>query len=479
MKILVLQLARLGDGLLTWPTLNAIKREHPDAELHLMVRTRFASCTKLMACVDKVHTIDSSSLLSKLEHDGCDFDEITKPIRKIRDLDFDYIINLSFSPSSSFMTQFLAKDKAIVSGYSRFNDGFLNITDNTSSYIRAQVGYGFTNLFHLSDLFSTVAGVDLKFEDWDGRSFETKIPQNYKYTVLHIGASVDEKMLPAEIWCSVIANLLPDYDGVLYLVGSSEERSMSQEICHHISSSRLVDLVGETSIEELRDLIQGAEGYIGADSGPLHLASLTGTPALNLSVGPVSAFETGPKSAGSRILIEPNPERVSAYMVVDEYLAMIERRASPNQAIGVVSPIEEYRHSLATRYEQEVVKYIYLDGPTPLTKQKKVTEALIELADIYEVAIEQCQAIELNNRDKIAAGILDRCDETMMVLARKVPEISPLVRWFMTEKTRIGPAPLEEVLETTKRYYYNLGNTLYGLLTRSSNVERSGERNAR
>ena len=42
MRILVLQLARFGDIFQTWPTLKALRRQHPESEIHFLVRSRFS-----------------------------------------------------------------------------------------------------------------------------------------------------------------------------------------------------------------------------------------------------------------------------------------------------------------------------------------------------------------------------------------------------------------------------------------------------
>jgi hypothetical protein len=49
-------------------------------------------------------------------------------------------------------------------------------------------------------------------------------------------------------------------------------------------------------------LLQGLDLLIVPDTGPMHLAAWLGTPTLNLSMGPVHAWETGPAAPGHHVL---------------------------------------------------------------------------------------------------------------------------------------------------------------------------------
>ena len=66
MKILVIQIARLGDILMTWPAMRALRRAHPQAEIHLLVRPRFEAATRGLECVDRVIAMPSLEILEPL-----------------------------------------------------------------------------------------------------------------------------------------------------------------------------------------------------------------------------------------------------------------------------------------------------------------------------------------------------------------------------------------------------------------------------
>ena len=67
----------------------------------------------------------------------------------------------------------------------------------------------------------------------------------------------------------------------IVLIGSSLDRAESKEIAKGISGS-IIDKTGETNLNELWKLIQGADLLICNDTGVLHMAYAVGTPSVSL-----------------------------------------------------------------------------------------------------------------------------------------------------------------------------------------------------
>ncbi len=135
MRILVLQLARFGDIYQSWPALKALRRLNPEAEIHVLVRHRFREALEGLSGIVQ-HTWPTAEILEPIYRNG---DEVTahlrleKVLESLGALEFDRIVNLSFSPMSSYVTDILSHEKTVVSGYTRFEDGYLNIPDDASA----------------------------------------------------------------------------------------------------------------------------------------------------------------------------------------------------------------------------------------------------------------------------------------------------------------------------------------------------------
>ena len=106
MKILVLQLARFGDILTTWPVLRALRRKHPTAEIHFLVRSRFVEATHGLSAVDRVWSLDVEHVLEPLLSEEVSVEgsvsRLDNLYGELSAQDFTDVINLSFSPASAF-----------------------------------------------------------------------------------------------------------------------------------------------------------------------------------------------------------------------------------------------------------------------------------------------------------------------------------------------------------------------------------------
>lgn len=490
MKILVLQLARLGDIYQTWPVLNAIKREMPDCELHFLTRAKFATAAATVAAtvaptaapttvasatsptsklapaaacaggvIDRHWSLDTRSILAPLidEKPGIDLslDAISNFCEEIRNENFDRIVNLSFSPFSSFLTQQVAAPFSEIRGYTRFNDGYLSIPDDGSAYFYGQVGVARPNRLHVTDLFAFVAGVSLTEEDWKNSS--PRHGDREPAILIHVGASDLGKTLSWSKWMQVVKGLVnSSFQGPVILIGAKDERELAAKISGFSGEKRVVNLVGETNLQEIFTMVGEASLLIGGDSGPVQMASLQGTPVLNISLPMVSFWETGPRSKGSRILRLESEDQVSAAEIVDEALAMLADRPSRLAAIRVPGPTYPY---VETRpqpmaFEWELLRALYMEEPFPAPPSEIFLTGMRRLADVNRLALEQIDTLRRKNGNQTATAILDRVDEIMGQIATMVPEIAPLVRWFQTERLRIGPMPIGALIETTARIHH-------------------------
>src|ERR1035438_9564446 len=62
MKILVVSLLRLGDILMATSVLRSLKKDHPEAELHILINKQFEMLARLIPHVDKVYCFDRQGL---------------------------------------------------------------------------------------------------------------------------------------------------------------------------------------------------------------------------------------------------------------------------------------------------------------------------------------------------------------------------------------------------------------------------------
>jgi hypothetical protein len=117
------------------------------------------------------------------------------------------------------------------------------------------------------ELFSSDADRDR------AKSVQTK-DINDDYVVIHMRKDTwPSRNLPDATWKKILDILLECTDCKLVQVGSTHEIAFD----YH---PRLLNMLGKFNIHELREIIAGAQCYVGVDSGTLHIAACTDTPII-------------------------------------------------------------------------------------------------------------------------------------------------------------------------------------------------------
>lgn len=467
MKILLIQLARFGDILQTVPTLKALRRENPSAEIHVVVRSSFKEAAAALTEATAIWPFYTEDVLKPLLRYPINMADSTGYVEQFAksqlDFGFDKIINLSFSPFSSFLCSILDPSASKTSGYTRHTDGYLNIPDDASAYFYAQVGLGRENRVHICDVFAQVAGVNLVPEDFScevpaGTHFN--LPKNY--ILIHIGASQKNKTFNSEQWRQVVRGLIDTSDVSVGLVGSKAEDTVAQEITSLIGNERLINLVGHTSFRDLFELVKNASLIIAADSALMNVASLVGTQCLNLSSSAVNYWETGPRTVGSGILYAKTISEINPSDVVNDGLKMLFREKTVHCVAQTIFDVPSFLQNAPTdeNLAWQFIKAIYMGGDLPTVLSEKMIMGMMQLREVLSVIMEQIEMIIKGKEGKVHATIIDRSEVLITRIKNLCPELSPLIRWYETEKIRIVPGQVALLAQKTHKICQSLEHVL-------------------
>ena len=452
MKILVLQLARFGDLYQTWPCLSALRRKFPEADIQLGLREKYQAAADDFSCVDRIVALPSKKILSPLivAEEGVE-NALVEMDRYIDlfDTDYDQIINLSFSPFSSYLVEELKTSTTQVVGYDRHTDGFLKIADDSSAYFYAQVGVGGYNRLHLVDLFSMVADVELKEQDFSFPYEKNKGRTDRPYYVIHIGASQTHKTCDTKTWESIIRVLLKKSDHLVYLVGINSEKLNSSWIG---TQNRVIDLCGETKLKDLFPLVGEAKALIAGDSMLVQIANLTKTKCLNISSPTVNFWETGPRVKGSRVLFYSSLKDVQACEVWEQ-LSTLGTGDALRKDIFVCEPQNhiqyQYTEAVSSEFQWALIRAMYMGFDYPIAEKLDIAVAISRLHELAILGLENLNEVKLNPQNQVSLGIIEEIDQLMREVARLNVSSQPIVQWFLTEKSRIGPEKFEIILDKT------------------------------
>jgi len=103
--------------------------------------------------------------------------------------------------------------------------------------------------------------------------------------VLHLGAGTAAKRWPLEHWRRLIDRLKAEHHGTLIVIGTHDERHLTAAAMANRNARHVVDWTGELGVIEVACLLERADLFIGADSGPAHLAAAMRTPTVVLFSG--------------------------------------------------------------------------------------------------------------------------------------------------------------------------------------------------
>lgn len=295
-KICLVQLTRIGDVIQTTQAAKQLRIDHPEAKLYLVARKSMAKGLEFILndVFEKIFYIDvkefipsgNQTLKSALSETKVFLDSINV-------LNLDLLINLSFNKSSSYLAS-LVKAKFKM-GLRRNEQNQIAIDDKWSQYIYASVMNSPLNPFNLVDIYKFIMGA----KTYEPEYLET-VRENV--IVVHPFASAKKKRWGSNKWVDLIYKVLKDNpDYTIKVVGAkSDEKDASLIIDSPALSTfndRLISHVGQFSIEQTYKAVEKAKLLICHDSMVSHLAAVSQTPTIVMSMGTVRPSETTPYQA--------------------------------------------------------------------------------------------------------------------------------------------------------------------------------------
>ena len=330
MKILLLQLKRIGDLILTTPAVAALRASFPEAELTLVVSKECADLLPAIANVDRV-------LMTR---------------RDLRDLAlflsiaarrFDYCIDFTRNDRSASLALLSGARRRVVSY--RVREQAKTRARAYTDFVNVRMRDMHTIDYNLALLEplgardpSTAPHLDLPqiaYEKADAlrRNWNVTKP----YIILHPGSARQEKLWEPGRWAEVIecVGRSNDIDLVLTSGPSPEEQTHIAAIKSK-TQQQIVDLSGKTDLLTLAALINRARLLVTVDSAPVHLASATGTPQVIL-FGPTNPFHWRPRESPALILHGESAAPVTEFAPVRPRLAM--SQISTEAVIGAMDSL--------------------------------------------------------------------------------------------------------------------------------------------
>jgi heptosyltransferase-1 len=265
--VLFIRLRLLGDIIFTIPAIEIFKRRWPLTRVHYVVEERFREIAAIIPGIDNIITVPAK----------LGWKDIWNFHRKIKSLGIQTVIDFHSGPSSALLT--LASGAARRVGYRTPNRNWaynLMLPRKIESFPTHSV-------FNQAKLLEKI-GIPVddipQFPALDFSRFPISkrlaaVRDLGPKVVIHLGAGNRFRDWGMENFTALILSLSARQIPV-FLIGQNDEERRRAETLSKVPHT--YDFSGTLSIHEMLHLIAGAAVYVGSDSGPLHLASLTTTP---------------------------------------------------------------------------------------------------------------------------------------------------------------------------------------------------------
>jgi len=314
-SILIVKLSAIGDVVQTFPMLEALKREYPQAQIDWVVEEEASDLLVGHPALNRVLVSHRKSWQKNLFRKGqfwSTLREMGKFIRDFRSGEYDWVIDNHGIFKSGLLVALSRGRRKI--GFQR------------SPGIADEGNYLFTNerykplsierhaLERYLDLISQVGvPVDKPMLTFpvpaESRRRAERILHHHGFSpsplvVIHPMAKWPTKQWPSENFAR-LAEAFVQKGGSVAFTGGWEDAAPVQEIHRQIKTpQKVLNLVGQTSLKELAGLFSLSDLVLTTDTGPMHLAVAVKAPLIAL-FGPTAPWRTGPYGNNHLILRKP------------------------------------------------------------------------------------------------------------------------------------------------------------------------------
>jgi lipopolysaccharide heptosyltransferase II len=291
----IIDWSMIGDLIMLSPCVRAIRLHFPDAHLAILGQPISIATYKHHPDVNELIPYDRSQ-------GDYDIQSFRKAVRLLRGARFDLGFVFHNSIGSALMA-FMGRVRQRV-GY-RYEGRDLLLThrfrlpEKRQHLIETKADLLRSCGIAVDDLSERVYVDKEHARRWVRETLGPNFGRNRPVVVVSVGATKDFKHWSAE-GLHAFLNRFPVNSADFVFLGAPAERKLYEGVYSY--NNTVVDLVGQTTVEELMWAIDRADLFVGPDSGPMHLALGRGTPVVAL-FGPTDPTRCGPYRSDRAVVV--------------------------------------------------------------------------------------------------------------------------------------------------------------------------------
>lgn len=303
-RILIIQLADIGDLVLSTPALAALREAHPTVHLALLTTAHSAPIIHGTGLVDQVitfdkHTFDSPKALLRPRN----MRKALSLAAQLRRGQYDTILFFHH-----FTTRFGALKFAAL-GLAAGSPRRIGLQNGNGFFLTESLedeGFGARHQAEYWLALAAVLGASAQPRPAHVAMEPSSTPEKRRIAI-HAGSggySMARRWEPAHF--AQVADVLHAEIGaeIVLVGGKGDDTALVREAMQ----APVTDLSGQTTLPQLAGILSGCELFIGADSGVMHIAAASGVPVVAI-FGPSNPAAWSPWTPnGQSVLVRSAPE---------------------------------------------------------------------------------------------------------------------------------------------------------------------------
>jgi N-acetylglucosaminyldiphosphoundecaprenol N-acetyl-beta-D-mannosaminyltransferase len=304
-RYLIVQLADIGDLIVSTPALAALRESKPEAHIALLTTVHAAPILSGTNLVNEIITFDKGQFNSSTAF----FRPANlRQILGLRRGHYDAVIFFHH------FTLKLGTVKFALIGLATGAKQRIGLDNGNGWFLTDRIPDGGFGAKHQAQYWLDLVGL-LRAKTVPrppvigiaASKDESQIPHKKPRVVIHAGSGGYSmaRRWDAQKFAQVADRLVETYQAEIILVGTKDDDGLAVKTA---MKHEPVDMIGKTKLDTLARLITDADLFIGADSGVMHIASATGTPIVTV-FGPSNPDAWSPWTPGrNSIVVRSVPE---------------------------------------------------------------------------------------------------------------------------------------------------------------------------
>lgn len=294
-RILVIRLGAMGDVVRTLPAVAELRVRRPDAEIHWLLEARVRDVVEPRPYVDAVvefprEAIEAAVRGGRLFSAARQLRDFSKQLRDAR---YDAVLDFHSIARSALLSCATRAPLRVTYAPPHAREGAQYAATHRARLVPKRISRFERNQTLVDFVAAPTAGVKLATSLLDLDPSLVLPAGAPAPIVLHPGASAvaGYKRWSIDGFAELAMLLVADGEQVLVAHGPGEAADAASIVDRSCGAAALAPAT--ESFDALAALLASARAFVAADSGPLHVASLVGTPVVQL-LGPTHPVENSP-----------------------------------------------------------------------------------------------------------------------------------------------------------------------------------------